>query len=301
MPKKKKLSLSSNRKYHYRNNQTNTKPLQPGLLYVNDSAQEEHVSTSKTASSALHISHDHCYSKPIQEYDSDKVETVDLSNGSQNEKIPQQIEIFDVDHVEEILTVFQQLKINVKGLYWGHFKVTVSKDTIRFYELGLHEELPVSKGIRCRGIDWGNQAEHAIRNELLRWYKKQCRTCQEPRCNVQPGENYKSCAVHRPTEDYKSCAAHRPGENYKSCAAHRPSEDYKSCVTHRLGEDYKSCEDYQSCAAHRPIEDYKSCAAHRPIEDYKSCAAHRPGEEYKSCVAHRPSEEYKSQSTHRPG
>lgn len=135
MPKKKKISLSSNKKYHYRKNKTDTKPLQTGLLYGNDSAHEEQVSTSKTASSASHISHDHCYSKPVQEYDSDKMETVDLSNGSQNEEIPEQIEIFDVDHVEEILTAFQQLKKNVERLYWGSFEVRVSQDTIRFYEL----------------------------------------------------------------------------------------------------------------------------------------------------------------------
>lgn len=59
------------------------------------------------------------------------METVDLSN----EELPQQIENFYVDHVEEIFTAFQQLKKKCWRLVLGQFRSKISKDTVRFYEL----------------------------------------------------------------------------------------------------------------------------------------------------------------------
>lgn len=106
MCKKKKISLSTNRKYHYRKHKTKTKPsLQDHR--VNNSVREETSTFSVYGHSDLHsvtqrnerhsyfqICHDHSYSMPIPkpeaEYDWDHMQTTDLSNESPSFSISQE-------------------------------------------------------------------------------------------------------------------------------------------------------------------------------------------------------------------
>lgn len=106
MCKKKKISLSTNRKYHYRKHKTKTKPFLQDHC-VNNSVREETGTFSVYGHSDLHsvtqrnerhsyfqICHDHSYSmqipKPEAEYDWDHMQTTDLSNESPSFPISQE-------------------------------------------------------------------------------------------------------------------------------------------------------------------------------------------------------------------